>query len=129
MRQEVIDIVEKHLQNISNSHYFQWLGRPLDKDEFPAIVLQDTEAIYIESKHTLRFEIIVIQKDKVSADVAKETRAMMQKVSNAFSEALSELCLFGKLLKTKLDAESSEYAYIQGLMLFEVTYISDEWSV
>jgi hypothetical protein len=130
MRQQILDIIEEHLQTIPNVKHFTWLGRPLDDDEFPAIILKDTDSNNDDdSGHNIRFEVTVILKDKVSSDVAKETRAMMQIVSKKFEEAVEEMCLHGRVRKTKMDAESSEYAYLQGVMLFEIDYTADEWSV
>ena len=130
MRQQIFDIVEEYIQTIPNVKHFTWLGRPLDDDEFPAIILKDTETTNDDdSGHNIRFEVTVILKDKVSSEIAKDTRAMMQSVSKKFEEAVRKMCFHGRVRKTKLDAESSEYAYLQGVLLFEIDYTADEWSV
>ena len=130
MRQQIFDIVEEHLQTIPNVKYFAWLGRPLDDEEFPAIILKDTDSNNDDdSGHNIRFEVTVILKDKVSSEIAQDTRAMMQVVSKKFEEAVKQMCFHGRVRKTKMDAESSEYSYLQGVMLFEIDYTADEWSV
>jgi len=130
MRQQIVDILDSHLELIESAKYFQWLGRPLDDEEFPAIIMKDYDSVLDEdSGHTLRIEISVIHSGKVSDDVARETRILMEIVSFKFRSALKEMCFHGRLRKTKLDAESSEYQYIQGVMLFEIDYTADEWSV
>ena len=130
MRQQILDIIERNLRSIPNVTHHTWLGRPLDDEEFPAIILKDTDSNNDDdSGHNIRFEVTVILKDKVSFKIAKDTRAMMQTVSQAFKNAVNEMCLHGRVRKTKLDAESSEYQYIQGVMLFEIDYTADEWSV
>jgi len=130
MRQQIFDIVEEHIRTIADVTHHTWLGRPLDDDEFPAIILKDTESSNDEdSGHHLRFEVTIVLKDKVSSEIAKDTRAMMQTVSKKFEEAVKNMCLHGRVRKTKMDAESSEYAYLQGVMLFEIDYTVDEWSV
>ena len=68
MRQQILDIVEQHLQSIPDVKHFTWLGRPLDDDEFPAIILKDTDSNNDDdSGHNIRFEVTVILKDKVSS--------------------------------------------------------------
>jgi hypothetical protein len=130
MRQQIFDIVEKHLQTIPNVKYFAWLGRPLDDDEFPVIILKDVESNNDDdSGHSIHFEVIIILRDKVSSEIAKDTRAMMNVVALKFKEAVKEMGFYGRVRKTKMDAESSEYAYLQGVMLFEIEYTADEWSV
>lgn len=129
MREQIIETVANHLRQL-DAKYFHWLGRPLDNDEFPAIVMNDTESnIDDDSGHTLKIEISVILSDGVDSTIAKDTRVLMQQVSFAIRDALEEICLFGKLRKTKLDAQSSEFAYIAGVMLFEIRYTADEWSI
>jgi len=130
MRQEILNIVEQHLQSIPDVKHFTWLGRPLDDDEFPAIILKDADSNNDDdSGHNIRFEATIILKDKVSSEIAKETRAMMNVVAGKFKDAVKEMCLHGRVRKTKMDAESSEYAYLQGVLLFEIDYTADEWSV
>ena len=130
MRQEIFDIIEEHIQTIPNVNHFTWLGRALDDDEFPVIILKDTDTNNDDnSGHHIRFEITVILKDKVSSEIAQETRDMMKIVAKKFEEAVAELFLYGRVRKTKLDAESSEYAYLQGVMLFEIAYTDNEWSI
>ena len=130
MRQQIFDVVEKTLRTIPDVKHFSWLGRPLDDDEFPAIILKDKDTNHDDdSGHSIRFEVVVILKDKVSSQIAKDTRAMMQSVSKKFEEAVKQMCFHGRVRKTKMDAESSEYAYLQGVILFEIDYTANEWSV
>ncbi len=130
MRQQIVDIVEKHLKLFEDVKYFHWLGRPLDDEEFPAIIMKDYDAILDDdSGHTLSVEIVVIHSGKVSDDVAREVRMLMNQVSWKFRDAVEEMCFYGRLRKTKLDAESSEYQYVQGVMLFEIDYTADKWSI
>jgi hypothetical protein len=130
MRQQIIDYVEQYLKEVPNVKYFHWLGRPLDDDEFPALIMKDIDAsLDDDSGHFLKFEVTVILSGKVNSDIAKELRAKMKEVSEKFRDAVDEMCLHGRLRKTKLDAESTEYAYLAGVMLFEIDYTADEWSV
>jgi len=139
MREEILRVIEEHFKAIrvfNNSPFdlgkncFEWRDKPLNDDEFPALFWNDTSNIYdSDSGHTLSLVAVVVLRDAVSAEVAKDTRVAMQSVAHAFRDAIAELGYFGKMNKTEMIGEDKDYRYIAGRLSFEIRYTDDEWSV
>lgn len=139
MRQSIYDTVANSIKQISTANNYQtdigknvflWRDKPLNTDEYPACILQDTDVIYDEdSGHKLNIEAIVVVKDIVNDSVATETRKAMQDVSKAAKVAITGLGIFGKIRKTEMIIDDRAERVIAGRLIIEIIYSDDEWSI
>lgn len=139
MRQLIFDTVESSLKNISIEHgyktnigknVFAWHDKPLNKDQFPACIVTDADMDYDDdSGHKLKIEVVVITQGGVSSEVATSTRTAMQDVATATKEAVFNLGVYGKILKSTMISEDREQRMVAGQLIIEVVYSDDEWSI
>ena len=126
MREEIVEIIEKHLKKIEGVNIFQWLNRALEDDEYPAVVMMDRVSKIGYSGHALHLEFSIIVGKEVNASVAKESRRVMQQVADRLKDACEEMKLNSKLTSTLLEIEESS---LKGRLNFEVIYTATEWSI
>ena len=139
MREDILKVIREHFKNIRvyndapydlGKNCFEWRDKPLNEDEFPALFWNDSSNFYDEdSGHTLSIEAVVIVRDVVSEEVAKDTRVAMQSVAHAFRNAIRELGYYGNMKKSEMISDDKDYRYIAGRLNFEIKYTDNEWSI
>ena len=130
IRVEIMNILARHLKQIEGLTYHRWLAGEIDSDQLPVIDVRDKRnTLDDDSGHTLYVEIELSTKSGARSETIDETLILMQQISDAVCNAVKEMCFYGRLRRNEVAAEKSEYKFVNSLMLFEIDYTADEWSV
>jgi len=134
INQLLIDTILQHLRGIDGVNVFEWLSRPLEDDECPAIILRDPSDNVDDGNtgtienHTLKIEIdIVVSPDNY--DGAK-MRILIPLVKVAMRDALTsddESYYIGRYKGRKTIGEHRDYLYLASRLTFEVDYETGKW--
>lgn len=137
IRQKIVDTIIEKLKTISGSNgfyseagknVFEWLEKPLDKDEYPAIVVRDpadnvTDDFTI-TRHNLKIEVDI-------AVIGKNTPWNMREVTSdvikAFSLVEEELNYQCKCNGNEFITEQKDTTYGGVRVEFDVMYQSRRW--
>jgi hypothetical protein len=135
LNQQIVDQLKNKLESIEGiQKVFEWLSRPLNDGEYPALILRDpTDKVKSDfssgvEDHTLLVEIDVI----VSPDdyEAVQLRELVPKVKGAVRDAISQddFFYYGKYLGRTIVGEHKEYFYVASRLSFEIQYETEKWS-
>ncbi|PHO10326.1 hypothetical protein CPG37_04570 [Malaciobacter canalis] len=137
IRQKIVDTIIEKLKTISGSNgfyseaganVFEWLEKPLDKDEYPAIVVRDpadnvTDDFTITS-HTLKIEVDIAVSGK---NTPWNMREVTSDVIKAFSLVEEELNYQCKCNGSEFITEQKDTTYGGVRVEFDVMYQSRRW--
>lgn len=137
IRQKIVTAIVEQMQLISSangfyseagSNVFEWLDKPLDKDEYPAIIIRDisdnaADGQYLE--HRLKIEVDVAVKDGLNT--TWNMREVSSDVIKAFGQvelALGYSCTYGG---SDFLLEHKDTIYGGVRLEFEVAYTTGRW--
>ena len=130
MRDAIVDILEKHLDDIEGVNYVQWSDSELIESQLPTVILRDTEhTIDNESTYKLTVEVDILMKQKASSFVAAQARALMQIVSYKIRDAVEEMVFVGRLVHNELYVDKNNNEFMASRLTFQVQYSNNKWSV
>lgn len=121
----------KDITEIKN--VFEWLSRPLDNDEYPALSLRDPAdkvksiSLGTAEKHTLLLEVDVAMSPTLYE--AREIRELVPKIKQAFANTLDSdgLYFIGRYLGRTIIGEHKDYFYVASRLTFEVDFDTQKW--
>lgn len=137
IRQKIVNAIVDQMKKISaaNGFYseaggnvFEWLEKPLDKDEYPAIIIRDVSDDTVEdntvANHTLKIEIDIAVSGR---NAAWNMREVTSDVIKAFSFVESELNYKCKCNGNDSLAEQKDTTYGGVRVEFDVMYQTRRW--
>jgi len=136
IRQNIVDEIVEQLRKISSANGFyseagknvyEWLEKPLDFDEFPAIIVRDvSDEVQDETVfyHKLKIEVdIAIKKDNVTWNL-REISSDVLKAFGVVEENLGYRCFFKR---SEFLVEHKDTLYGGARLEFEVSYETRRW--
>ncbi len=136
-RQNIVTVIVDILKKINkeNGFYsnagencFEWYEKPLSKDDYPAIIVRDTEDNANTSAgswdHNLRIEMDILTNGKKSIWNTREIISDVLKSFKEVEETINYSCSY-KGSETLL--EQADYAYGGTRVVFIVTYQTAPW--
>ena len=116
-------------ENNLNTNVFEWRDSPLERSEFPAIVVNDVSNETTEDApvRTLNLEIIVVNQGNTSP---AQIRSMAQDVITAFSqiEAVAGVTAAG-FERVEIDVEKEEKRTAAATLYAFVDYAAPDWEI
>lgn len=138
IRQIIVDEIVKQMKEISSSNgfyseagknVFEWLEKPLDKDELPGIIIRDVSDSATDnntiSEHILKIEVdIAVAAGKLTTWKMREVTSDVIKAFSKVEEALNFQCKFNGS-EFLLEQKDTTYGGVR--VEFDVLYQSRKW--
>ena len=126
-RQELVSFYLKKLKEIKDVNVFEWLERPLERGEYPAVILRDRSTKTemengISYQHRLIFEIEILRNDV--AKTLFPLRKTISEVVKKMSADYEGLCRCD-YIQSELIAAQRAKGHGNALLIFEAKYVSD----
>jgi len=137
IRQKIVTEIVNQMQQISGAkgfyseagvNVYEWLEKPLDKDEYPAIIIRDVSDEAQEGQvlsHSLKIEIDIAIKN--GAETTWDMREVSSDVLKAFGnveESLNYQCAF---IGSDFLLEQKDTVYGGVRLEFKVNYQTRRW--
>jgi hypothetical protein len=135
LNQRIIDQLKNKLSLIEEiKEVHEWLSRPLDESEYPALIIRDPldkvhdDSLGVTEAHKLSIEIDLV----ISPDVyeAVTIRELIPKVKGVIRDAITQEDFFYycRYLGREIVGEHRDYFYIASRLKFEINYETEKWS-
>ncbi len=137
-RQSIVDSIVQELQKISSANGFyseagvnvyEWLSKPLDKDEYPAIIIRDIaddttdDNQTLEHKLKVEVDIAINNKDKTTWDMREVTSDVL-KAFGVVEDTLNYECKYNG---SEFLVEHKDSVYGGVRLEFTITYHTGRW--
>jgi hypothetical protein len=136
-RQIIVTTIVEQMELISSANGFyseagknvyEWLDKPLDKDEYPAIIIRDISDTTNDTQvleHTLKIEVdIAVSNGKSTSWKMREVSSDVIKAFAQVEETLSYQC---KYLGSDFLVEHKDSVYGGVRLEFTVSYQTSRW--
>lgn len=114
----------------AGTHVFEWLETPLDKDEYPAIIVRDTmdsvDDSHMSLEHKLKIEIDIASKE--GNNTTWDMREVSSDVLRAFGMVEESLNFKCSYLGSDFLVEHKDSVYGGVRLEFEVSYQTQRWA-
>jgi len=129
-RKDIILLILNHLKTLENVlGVYEWLLKPLEPKQLPALVLRDTEdnvtSEGLRSNHALKIEIEIIVKSLEGSQI--ELRDISSNVLRVFKDIEDELNTKIDYLGNQFVFDYKEYVYGGARLDFIVNYCTPKW--
>lgn len=137
IRQKIITVIVEEMKNIrakngfyseAGNNVFEWMDRPFEKDELPAIIIRDTEDSVEDNQlfnHQLKIEIDIAVGD--GKNTIWNMREVSSDVLRAFQEAEKRLNYRCTYRGSHFLTEHKDTMYGGVRLEFEVHYQTRRW--
>jgi hypothetical protein len=136
-RQMIVDIIVDQMKKIQheNSFYsdagknvFEWLEKPLDKDEYPAIIIRDVSDDTQDGQvlnHSLKIEVdIAVSSKATTVWDMREVSSDVLKTFGVIEDTINYQCAY---LGSEFLLEQKDTVYGGVRLTFSVAYQTSRW--
>ena len=110
------------------SNCFEWYEKPLDAEQYPAIIIRDTDSDNIPASgsfnHILEIEIDIATKGKKPMPQMREAISDVLRAFGMFRNEQNYICAY-KGSKSLIDQK--DFTYGGTRMVFTINYSTSEW--
>jgi len=125
IREKIVnEILQKLQNNDQNIKVFEWLNRPLVENEYPAVVVRDSEDNINDEnvlEHNLKIEIDIVTKgDKSINEIRKLISFVLKTLENVENELNYEI----RYSSSEIITEQKDFLYTGARCEFIVKYFT-----
>ena len=135
LNQQIINQLKNKLSQIEEiEEVHEWLSRPLDEGEYPALIIRDPmdkvhdDSLGVTEAHALLIEIdLVISPNNYEAVAIRE---LIPKIKRAIRDAITQEDFYyhGHYIGREIIGEHRDYFYIASRLKFEINFETEKWS-